>query len=61
MVKKGRQRCLRGEEHPSCKITEETAKMILNSKLTYKDTAIKYGVSIHSVSSIKNKRMWKDL
>lgn len=61
MAGKGRQRSPKGEESPACKITEETAKKILESKLSYSETAKKYGVSKSSVAAIKNKRIWKHL
>jgi len=61
MVKKGRQRALSGEDSPACKITEGIAINILNSQLSYNETAKKYGVSKSTVAAIKQRRTWKHL
>ena len=61
MVRKGRQRSLKGEESPSCKISQETAQAVLDSELTYSQTAEKFGMTKSSVAAIKARRMWKHL
>ena len=60
-IAKGRARNLVGSEHPSSKITEAQAVMILNDPRKYQDIADEYGISIPLVSHIKTGRAWKHI
>ena len=55
----------KGENNPSAKITEDTAKMIINdiyyTDLTYNDISIKYNCGISTVAHIGNGNSWKHL
>lgn len=60
-IAKGRARNLVGSEHPSSKITEAQAVMILNDPRKYQDIADEHGISIPLVGNIKNRRAWKHI
>jgi hypothetical protein len=60
-IAKGRARNLVGSEHPSAKITEAQAVMILNDPRKYQDIADDHGISIPLVGNIKNRIAWKHI
>lgn len=47
-----------GEDNPNAKITSETAKNIYQAKGSHSEASEHFNVSIHTVSSIRNKRTW---
>ena len=63
MDKKGRRARVgaKGESHPNSKITESTARFILNKKGRHCDVARAFGVSQAIVSNIKRRKTWRHI
>lgn len=49
----------RGENHHVSKLSDNKVRKIRNSKLTCKELAAKYGVSLSTISNIRTRRVWK--
>lgn len=67
MVSKGRARncAMRGENSPAAKLREkqviEIMKLAPKKTVSYSNIALKYGISVSTVSAIVNRRSWKHL
>lgn len=63
MMKKGRNRCPKGEDHGRAKLTEEQVKDIWQSrkKTTCRELADKYRVSPSLICMIHTQKRWREL
>lgn len=65
MVRKGRNKpgpaILPGEDHSTAKLAENQVKAIKRSKAKGTDLAAIYGVSVSTISKIRNGHLWKHL
>jgi hypothetical protein len=59
MIQKGRHRVLLGEKHWAAKVTADDVKAIRTSSDPHKTLAARYGISIHTVHTIRDGRTWK--
>lgn len=59
MVRKGRS--AKGAAHSQSKLTEEDVLDIFNDNRLQKDIAVDYGISVSTVSAIKNRATWLHL
>lgn len=62
MVKKGRQRPVRGEDHPRSRLNKELVVMIRqmrNDGMKLKEISNKIGFGIEAISSVIHMRTWK--
>lgn len=50
-----------GEKHGCHKLTEEQVKEIRCSKLSQKELALKYGISLSNINAIITHRIWKEV
>lgn len=48
-----------GEKHPRAKLKQQDVAEIRTSTFTARDLAVRYGVSVHTISDIRRKRRWK--
>jgi len=60
-IAKGRARLPRGEDHSNAKLTREQAEEILRNPSPYTQLAAEYGVSVGTISDIKNRTSWPEL
>lgn len=59
MVKRGRS--AKGSDHSQAKLTEEDVYAIREDMRKQKDIATDYGISVPTVSDIKNRRSWSHI
>lgn len=59
MVRKGRNRCQRGEKVALSKLTEEKIRLIRASRKSNRQLAEEFGVCHPNISRIRSRKMWK--
>jgi len=47
-----------GEKNRNAKLVEENVREIRNSHMTYEELAVKFRVSVHTISNIKRGLRW---
>lgn len=58
MARRGRRACFKGERHGNAKLNEDKVRAIRADARPQKIIAAHYGVSVPTISEVKNRKIW---